>query len=689
MQRNHGIALVTALIIMTVVGILVTGVLFNSLTSLTVSGNDRNATLAQYASQAGTKQVLTLINQNSVFVAKYPEDYFVTDEEDSLIAACSDGNYSSMGIDIDRLRDSTETVQYSDGTVKQMRTFDVVNDGSPQVVYPVTLSDGSEVGYDYQFTGGMASVTVRGWVGGSTYDNARARATNVINLRPNGAVGYGNAIFAKGTTGPAINGNLGIYGSVHSVNEANESIAMSGTSGIYNTYHGEGANSDVTADVDLLGGDSNEDQLCAKVKLKTGNLEIESSSTSVGVGTDVDGNGASENDHVIGVYLSSTNAITKKKTGNTTPGPAPSGTVNVLETTSPNNWNPYTDDAELPELPTNYPNDAGFTATPANCPWLFQNTQVKYKDFQVTVKKNGTIQDKEVNVTNTADYAVIPPSLADRYSNLSCGSTDGTISWVPAEKDASGNVITPGYIKADGTINLAAYDLYVPPDIPVDADGDGVQDIGVTEVMVDNDGDGFPDLGYEPDGSGGFVDQNGDGVIDSDDLVEQYIATTAPMTEPTTVLYDGIGTIRTGSSDTDSNAIVGIHGSLVPVSTDSAGNILKNASTGDPLPGNYVEDDLLAFVTSGRTLITSAPGTSQRKIAGVFYSTDITYIPKNPIILGSLVADRVNIGQTVPRIAWDFRLGDADNLPGGLPVDAGNATAGPKGTVQTNIWEKR
>jgi hypothetical protein len=86
----------------------------------------------------------------------------------------------------------------------------------------------------------------------------------------------------QGFTGPAINGNLAVYGYVHCLKQnyttTQVALNLSCTSCIYNDYTGQAkgtAGTDVSDIIWQLGGKGDEDQLCARVKIKSGQLRMQ------------------------------------------------------------------------------------------------------------------------------------------------------------------------------------------------------------------------------------------------------------------------------------------------------------------------------------------------------------------------------------------------------------------------------
>jgi type II secretory pathway pseudopilin PulG len=564
-RSTKGIALITALVIMVVVGILVTGALFNSMMSLSVAGNDRNAAYAQYLAQVGLSRFTTIASQSSRFVKDNWADYGLTSGQQGVME-CAEGDYTLYGIDLDRLRNGNITLP--DG--KQSRTFDVLP-GETQN-FPVTLPDGTPGGYEITFAAGQ--ITSRGWAGGNGLMTARSRSTVAARLVAAGNSGYNDAIRVQGFTGPAINGNLAVYGSVHSVKQdyttTQVALDLGGTSGIYNDYRGQStAGTDIRDDIETLGGDRYQNQLCSRVKLKSGQLDMSSGSSRVGM----------SDNKVLAVYLQEGANIIGNTSG--------VNTVDPLQK--------YTDTVGLPALAANYPNDTGFTVTNSgNCTWLFQGGKVQ-----------------------------LPPSNRD-VTSLECGDGTNTIRWIGPNEP--GNTTGLPYLSINGVINTGNVDFEI-----VRQQGQGQNPLPV-------------------------------------------------------IYYQGRGTIRVGSCPRQP-----------PNPTACTARDLQVNRDLMPLPGRqFVTDDILGFVSNGTVGIATAGGATQVKMAALFYSKGETRVRYQSTILGSIIAEKIDMGQNVPRVAWDRRLANADNLPPGMPTDpsenpwTGNPSgANPAGSLPVTAWERR
>lgn len=636
-MQNKGIALVTALIVMVVVGILVTGALFNSLTSLQVSGNDRNATLAQYAAQAGATKMLTLTNQNSLWLKGHYEDYGLN-YDDEVPVACADGNFSIAGVDKDRLRDGPAL-----GNGKDARTFDI--EPGDQEAFEIMLPDGSKGLYviTYGQKGIDASVntlTIEGYSGAATatcsdvngfrdctVSNFSAKATNQLALTAKGGASYGDAILARDAGNLKIEGNVAAYGSVHSVDETGQGLLLQGGSGIYNTYAGKGnpAATDIRDEVYMLGGNPNEENLCAKVKLKSGNLRIQNNSARVGVSTDLDYN-SENNEKAIAVYLAKNASVTNKN-GN---GGAPSGTVNLIET-APKVYSDYFDDYSnsLPELAANFPGEDinGDGAADATDSFTLNTTTISQSpDCAKFIYEVGQGRNKIKAFS-------IPPEASYINDELTCGNTTNYIKWTG----------TPKHLKVEGVVNI-------------------------TKGIIETNSSKSYALYFDDSGTG------------------------------SPIYYNGKGTIRIGSSVNDEKAEIHIRNSLLPISTNSANAILPdpNASThtgdcdnGDGfLPGNFVNDDFLGLVTSGNAVINKLSG--KICVATVIFVKEELLFKSDINVLGSITATEISSqGNPNFNAAWHPSLNLDENIIAGIPIRPKPVDEGAFGALTPSVWEKR
>ena len=373
MKHENGFALIYALIVMVVVGILVTGALFNALTSQTVAGNDRGATLAQVVSEAGLTRFVAITNQNVAFLESYEPDgkrqhvesYNLFDRERRVDnrgdAACGSGSpLSAGGLDLD----------FAKGEGGR-RGMDVFPDQG--AYYPVTLPDGTEGGYIIRLKG--ETITSEGYIGGTAENcpgescnvkDARAKATSAVRLGKNQAPGgiESAVTVKKGFDSPLE--NVSVYGSVRSFEtrkskDTAPTLELRGTSGVYNDFYGRDARTDVSERVDELGAYKVAPDLCARISLR-GSLALDDSVT---LGT--------EQNKLKGVSLGRELEHSKimGQFGGASDTWEELDNAHLLEDRTGRS----DEAAQAPELAEDFPAGADLTLTQDNCPQLFMQEQ--------------------------------------------------------------------------------------------------------------------------------------------------------------------------------------------------------------------------------------------------------------------------------------------------------------------------
>ncbi len=376
MKHTNGFALIYALIVMVVVGILVTGALFNALTSQTVASNDRGATLAQVVSEAGLTRFVAIANQNVAFLQRYDEDgksqfvesYNLFDKSRGVDgrgdAACGSGSpLSAGGLDVDFAK--------GENGKRGMDVF--TNKGS---YYPVTLPDGAQGGYVIRLEGD--TITSEGYIGGTAkncpgeacgVEGAAAKATNAVRLGTNRVPsGIESAVTVKkGFDGPLE--NVSVYGSVRSFEEGKENkpvLELRGTTGIYNDFYGRGSATDVSERVDELGAYKVAPDLCARVSLR-GNLELHTGSVVLGT----------EQNKLKGVSLGRASGRAPRRVTDGSGNDISDKWEEVPNAHLLDNRTGRTDAeaTQAPELAEDFPAGADLTLTPNTCPELFMQEQ--------------------------------------------------------------------------------------------------------------------------------------------------------------------------------------------------------------------------------------------------------------------------------------------------------------------------
>ncbi|AFZ67472.1 pilus assembly PilX N-terminal domain-containing protein [Deinococcus peraridilitoris] len=305
-QKTSGIALIAALMIMVVVGLLVSSAVVTASIQNRITRNDANATQAFFIAQYGAQEYKTLGYRTYSYMIRNLSNY------SGLISASGAGecaNILGIGMDINR-----------DGVIDQ-RDLRV---GIPTAAQTVTLDDGSS---------GTFTITLlpagRGIRSESTYRDARSVVLVGWDVEETGV--WNNAIFAgTGQSGNGINGNTNIYGSVN-VRGSNLSINdtaydCSGNCGVFNSYSGDGTGSSNLgglSEFNVPDSQRNINDLCSKVRVYQGDIKLRGSAL-IGTSTNkVKGvyvsNPVVSNDSTSQVDLESASRIHSEETGPTKP----------------------------------------------------------------------------------------------------------------------------------------------------------------------------------------------------------------------------------------------------------------------------------------------------------------------------------------------------------------------------------
>ncbi len=345
MKKQAGFAVIYALLVIVVVGVLGAAMFANARLNSLVANNSRSADQANVFAELGLEKFKTVAHQGYEFLRKNIKGYPKSVQD---AVTCND-NYLTLGFDLDRLKNAAGFYSID------------IPAGTPYLEN-ITLPDGTVGGYQIILAIDGRSLSSVGFIGSGFANGVnRGRSEVKVSLGVSGGSPYNNAIFASSSSGiNAINGNVSVYGSVHLINGnltvPTDALALSGNSGIFNSYLGAGnGSSDIKSTINSLGGDGNVADLCTEVKLASGDLNLTSGSATIGTPQ---------------------NKIARLSMGTG----IVEGTNNVYtrDAVSPSNYvkNPYGDNLKItmPTLVSNYPNDVGYLVNPANCPWLFQNS---------------------------------------------------------------------------------------------------------------------------------------------------------------------------------------------------------------------------------------------------------------------------------------------------------------------------
>ncbi len=281
---NKGFAIVFAIIVMAVGVVLLTGLLFNANTTLSIQNNDLKSTYAKSFAELGLNKYQTIMQQSYNFYKEgerwkeYEND--LTNEQLEL-AKC--GHFTAIGLDLDRMRDGLNN-QRTVSTPEK----DLPVNGSIEESH--ILPNDVQGGYLVRLSGDGLTLESQGYFGDS-FDTARALATARVSFQVQ-TVGsaWQNAIFAGGEapSNNMINGNVAVYGSVHLIGENNDpALTLGGGAGIFEDYAGDGGGgTNIINQMNAIAGpNQHQVKLCTELKIRKGQLHFGSSGTGSGSST--------------------------------------------------------------------------------------------------------------------------------------------------------------------------------------------------------------------------------------------------------------------------------------------------------------------------------------------------------------------------------------------------------------------
>ncbi len=266
----NGFALIFALIVIVIAGSLLTGLLFNANTTLSITDNDLKAARASSLSKIGLKRFQTIAHQSYAFFVDHWQDYSLTDEQLEELQ-CGAVNLLKYGLDTDRLRDGPYDGRVGNNT----RTLDVLTDQPFEE--KMTLPDGAQGGYAITLANDGSALESIGYLGESLAAATSRSKTRVSFSKGFGSNPYGNAIFVGGPKGN-VSGSTAIYGSVQTIGSPTNGVALdiANDGGIYNNYFGRSGqvDSDISAVIEELTSISanSPPDLCTKIKVKDGDI---------------------------------------------------------------------------------------------------------------------------------------------------------------------------------------------------------------------------------------------------------------------------------------------------------------------------------------------------------------------------------------------------------------------------------
>ncbi|MEX2541280.1 MAG: pilus assembly PilX N-terminal domain-containing protein [Trueperaceae bacterium] len=258
-MSNKGFALVTMLMVVSVVGILTAGSLILSVTNLRLSRNDATASQALAVAQAGSAYWRAELVSLYMYMIDNFDDYaddidaYNENNPDNQIAC---GNFLAIGVDTDR-----------DGSPDVSQ-----NEWLPEIAIPVGGVTGkARVKF---YTRGSAIVLDSQ----ATVNGARGRM--VDEFRISAIDMWNNAVFAGNSAASAvIQGRAEIRGSVHVLGEGltstEKALDLSGSFALGNTYR------NLNASIDPTGSDNpmrlttkDPTDLCATLRVKRGYVQL-------------------------------------------------------------------------------------------------------------------------------------------------------------------------------------------------------------------------------------------------------------------------------------------------------------------------------------------------------------------------------------------------------------------------------
>ncbi len=402
-----GFVLVTVLLVSLVLAIFVFGTSVTAMLDRQIATSERTSTHAYYVAKAGVARLETALFQ-------------------SLQDAYSSGLGGVCGIAI------PETLDIGG-------TDPVVRGGSS---VSVEFGDHAHaLSYDIS-EDGLIYLRSTGVVGPATQT-----VQVVADIGPGPAGVYDNAIFATNVVPGSgkLAGTISAYGSIHIVNadleledpNAFDAIDASGSAGIYNNYAGNLSNANKSVSDEAMAVFANLDMrsqdLCTRVKIAQGNLEISTTNQGSGTRIGADGIGDPNPNAIKGIYLGDGNLTSKGKV-------IPGTTTEELESHyaySRSPVGPYGGAYALtmPTLPAAYPPEDSLEITDSTCEWI-------------------------------RDGALVLPPPDDAPSPLTCGGTY-------TDPDTGGTTYVPDVLTWDeGILNIGGAKSIAFPSSGLNVTGD-------------------------------------------------------------------------------------------------------------------------------------------------------------------------------------------------------------------------
>lgn len=262
-ERAQGIALVTALAILVVVGILVAGSFLSTQLELGITKNDTTSIQAKYVADAGLEKYKAALFQ----YYRYVEDTLNNNTTNPNRTAC----YSRIGEGLDWLRNDTTSLTWNSNKI-------AFTSGNGEPVY---AADGTTVIGRYNVTlyRDPAQPKLFTLVSEGTSHGARATMRAVIELNNTGVLQQ--AIFAgHGQANKFINGGATIRGGIYVVGDSGNQTTVFNSNGNFSELNSYDLTNG-TRYSNMVGRVSNDNQiadnLCASLRVQYGQVDLNGS----------------------------------------------------------------------------------------------------------------------------------------------------------------------------------------------------------------------------------------------------------------------------------------------------------------------------------------------------------------------------------------------------------------------------
>jgi len=386
MKRNeNGFVLITVLLISIVLTLLIFGASLTSMLDRQVASSQRRGTEAYYVAKAGIERLKAAV------LVTLAEAYEEQGPEAGTFCTLPIADELVLGGDL-RLIPGEAAVTVVGGPSP--------GDGTPHD----PLFDDTQ-NYSLSYSLNDDRIVLRS-VGRSGPSQSTIQLVATVGSGPTGV--WDNAIYTERITPGAgsLAGTVSAYGSVHiiegNINVDEESLELAGRAGIYNRYSGSGdgnAQTNVEAEAQNVFADAADraQDLCARVKIKRGNLEIGQTNEGAGSRIGAPGEGVPNPNAIHGIYLGE-GSVTSKGT----PIDDVQAHANVHVRNELGSYDPF--ENVMPSLPDDYPDLVKdyIVDDPVNCPWI---------------RLSGSGSDSSIALT-------LPPASG---MSTDCFSSDGTL----------------------------------------------------------------------------------------------------------------------------------------------------------------------------------------------------------------------------------------------------------------------